>query len=111
MNKFVKINFYNYMYNSNIGKHAFFVDDNNTILISIDAIKSISPVGQTVPLFDNYTAAQQATSTSKNFKEIKLCSITTNIAHNLGINGTGYATYFITNESYNKLIKLIDIAE
>lgn len=93
MNKFVKIDFYNTEW-SDDWKTLKVISAVKCSLVKLDCIVTISP---------NPVHAQCLNN------KIDLYYVKTNIASGRGINGIDYAGYYVTEDSYKKLIARVEV--
>lgn len=109
MIKFVKLNFYPTCRRNDDRIVCYTVNGNpETLFISLDAIKGISPTPIDREVYTSSRNAYNDYSSSEHTIE-RVYLVTTNIAVGLGINGVSYNTYSVTEETFMRLKCLIEV--
>ena len=109
--KFIKVNFYDTTFR--VKNHETFkvgYGQKITILLAVDAIRSVTMHGVNYDIYSDIVAA--ANSDYRNKKPItseKLYMVTTNIAVGRGINGVSHETLAVDEQSFNRIIEAIDL--
>ena len=105
MSKFVTINYYpHFSYNNTTvcyGDEDYLTPFKTTL--NIDSIMSIADKPRTLNVYKSYKAKGTSLYTDMNVHLLE-----TNAGIGCGINGIDFKFYFITEESYSKLMSLLD---
>jgi hypothetical protein len=107
--KFVKVNFYSTTTRvKNNEALTVGYGQKNTILLAVDAIRSVTMHGVNYDIYSDIVAAEN--SDYRNKKPItseKLYMVITDIAVGRGINGVSYETLAVDEPSFNRIIAAI----
>ena len=94
--KMIKIDYYNTRWSDSLNTPRLDItSQKKTLLINMDLIASVSP--------DSVRAISESS------KPIKLHYLNTQIAYGRGINGVDYNSYYVTEETYKRIIKNIEL--
>ena len=105
MNKFIKINYHSIMWKDGVRVAYKTNGGASTLILSLGSIKSISEPVE-FGLFESQDAAKgRGTPTER----IKLRLVATDIAYGRGINGVDYEGYWVTEETFERLVSAIEV--